>query len=103
MTAALFAVTNLQDGDASAFFGKKAQRLKKLPLPSLGLATVGLIYSIITALLLLGKIYGYITTAAGILQMYNWAFIIISALKILKIKEKIKSLLLLVLFYYWGQ
>ncbi|MFP7394144.1 hypothetical protein SFC57_11250 [Niallia circulans] len=55
MTAALFAVTNLQDGDASAFFGKKAQRLKKLPLPSLGLATVGLIYSIITALLLLGK------------------------------------------------
>lgn len=104
MTASLFAVTNLlvtlaKDGDAPAFFGKKAQRLKNLPLPSLGLATVGLICSIITALLLPGKIYGYITTAAGILQMYNWAFIIISALKILeiKVKDKITSAIGLIL------
>jgi len=91
MTASLFAVTQLlvtlaKDGDAPAFFGKEIKKLKNLPLPSLGLATVGLIGSIITALLLPGKIYGYITTAAGILQMYNWAFIIISAMKILKIK-----------------
>lgn len=91
MTASLFAVTTLlvtlaKGGDAPAFFGKKIKKLKDLPLPSLGLATVGLICSIVTALLLPGKIYGYITTAAGILQMYNWAFIIISALKILEVK-----------------
>jgi L-asparagine transporter-like permease len=91
MTASLFAVTNLlvtlaKDGDAPAFLGKEIKKLKNLPLPSLGLATIGLIGSIITALLLPGKIYGYITTAAGILQMYNWAFIIISAMKILNIK-----------------
>ncbi|PKG22913.1 amino acid permease [Niallia nealsonii] len=91
MTASLFAVTNLlvtlsKDGDAPALFGKKIKKLKDLPLPSLGLAIIGLLGSIITALLLPGKIYGYITTAAGILQMYNWGFIIISAVKILKIK-----------------
>jgi L-asparagine transporter-like permease len=104
MTASLFAVTNLlvtlaKDGDAPTFFGKKVKKLKDIPLPSLGLATIGLICSIITALLLPGKIYGYITTAAGILQMYNWAFIIISAWKILeiKLKDKITSIIGLIL------
>jgi L-asparagine transporter-like permease len=92
MTASLFAVTNLlvtlaKDGDAPALFGKKIKKLKNLPLPSLGLAAVGLTCSIVTALLLPGKIYEYITTAAGILQMYNWGFIIISALSILDIKK----------------
>lgn len=97
MTASLFAVTNLlvtlaKDGDAPKIFGKELTKLKNLPLPSLALATLGLLGSIITALLLPGKIYGYITTAAGILQMYNWAFIIISALKILEIKRGDKVL-----------
>jgi L-asparagine transporter-like permease len=99
MTASLFAVTNLlvtlaKDGDAPVVFGKKLKKFKYLPLPSLGLATIGLIGSVITAMLLPGKIYGYITTAAGILQMYNWAFIIISAMKILEIKigDKVLSI-----------
>lgn len=91
MSASLFAVVNLlvtmaKDGDAPNLFTKKLEKFKKLPLPSLALAAVGLSASIITALLLPGKIYEYITTAAGILQMYNWTFIIISAYKILKIK-----------------
>jgi L-asparagine transporter-like permease len=97
MTASLFAVTSLlvtlaKDGDAPKLFGKEIKNLKNLPLPSLALATLGLLGSIITALLLPGKIYGYITTAAGILQMYNWAFIIISALKILEIRRGDKVL-----------
>jgi L-asparagine transporter-like permease len=50
------------------------------------LATAGLIASIVTALLLPGKIYEYITTAAGILILFNWSFIIISALRILENK-----------------
>lgn len=89
MTASLFGVTNLlvtlaEDGDAPSFFSKKLKKFKNLPLPSLGLAAVGLLASIITALVLPGKIYEYITTAAGILILYNWFFIIISAFRVLK-------------------
>ncbi|RIW32268.1 amino acid permease [Bacillus salacetis] len=97
MTAALFGVTNLlvtmaKDGDAPKLFSKKLERFKKLPLPSLGLAAAGLLLSVITALVVPGKIYEYITTAAGILILYNWAFIIISALKILENKVWGKAL-----------
>lgn len=98
MTASLFAVTNLlvtlaKDGDAPRIFQKKL-KFRSLPLPSLALAAVGLSLSVVTSLLLPGKIYAYITTAAGILQMYNWGFIIISAYKILtlKVKEKVLSI-----------
>jgi L-asparagine transporter-like permease len=91
MTASLFGVTTLlvtlaSGGDAPAFFAKRIKRWKDLPLPSLGLAVIGLLASIITALLLPGKIYEFITTAAGILILFNWAFIILSALRILEIK-----------------
>jgi L-asparagine transporter-like permease len=91
MTASLFGVTTLlvtlaNDGDAPKVFSKKLKKLKQLPLPSLGLAVIGLIASIITALFLPGKIYEYITTAAGILILFNWLFIIISSLKILEMK-----------------
>jgi L-asparagine transporter-like permease len=92
LTAALFGVTNLlvtlaKDGDAPKIFEKKLKKHKDLPLPSLGLATLGLIASVVTALLLPGKVYEYLTTAAGILLLYNWAFIILSAFKILKQKR----------------
>ena len=88
MTASLYGVTNLlvtlaNDEDAPSFFTKKVKKFKSLPLPSLGLASLGLLASIITALLLPGKIYEYITTAAGILLLYNWFFIIISSFRIL--------------------
>lgn len=91
MTASLFGVTTLlvtlaEDGDAPALFSKKLKKFKGLPLPSVCLAAIGLIASIVTALLLPGKIYEYITTAAGILILFNWAFIIISALRILKME-----------------
>ncbi|MBM7585557.1 L-asparagine transporter-like permease [Bacillus pakistanensis] len=91
MTASLYGVTNLlvtlaEDGDAPAFFAKKSKRFKSLPVPSLILATIGLLASIITALLLPGRIYEYITTAAGILLLYNWFFIIISSFRILHYK-----------------
>ncbi|KAB8129922.1 amino acid permease [Gracilibacillus oryzae] len=89
MTAALFGVVTLlvtlaKDGDAPDIFSKKIKKWKDLPLPSLILATIGLLVSVITALLLPNKIYEYITTAAGILLLINWAFIIISSLKVLK-------------------
>lgn len=88
MAAALFGVTNLlrtlaEDGDAPKIFAKTV-KFKKLPLPAMGLGAGGLLASIITALLLPGRIYEYITTAAGILLLFNWLFIILSSLKILK-------------------
>ncbi|MFL6562996.1 MAG: amino acid permease, partial [Bacillus sp. (in: firmicutes)] len=47
MTASLFAVTTLlvtlaKDGDAPKLLGKELKKHKNLPLPSLGLATIGL-------------------------------------------------------------
>ena len=95
MTASLFGVTNLlvtmaNDGDAPKLFSKKLKKFKDLPLPSLGLGALGLIASIITALVLPGKIYEYITTAAGILILYNWGFIIVSSFKVLKSETKNK-------------
>lgn len=88
MTASLYGVTNLlvtlaEDGDAPSLFTKKVKKFKSLPVPSLGLAACGLLASVITALILPGKIYEYITTAAGILLLYNWFFIIISSFRIL--------------------
>lgn len=102
MTASLFGVTTLlvtlaEDGDAPKMFSKKLN-WKELPLPSLLLAVAGLIASIITALLLPGKIYEYITTAAGILILFNWSFIIISSLKILEMKAWNKIIAFLGIF-----
>ncbi|AZB41495.1 amino acid permease [Bacillus sp. FJAT-42376] len=96
LTAALFGVTTLlvtlgEGGDAPKFFAKTTKGKRKLALPSLGLATAGMLLSILAALILPGKIYEYITTAAGIMLLYNWSFIILSSLKILKlaIMEKV--------------
>lgn len=91
MAASLFGVTTLlvtlaDNGDAPSCFAIKLKRFKNLPLPSLGLGALGLIASVVTALLLPGKIYEYITTAAGILLLYNWLFIIISSYRILELK-----------------
>ena len=104
MTASLFGVTTLlvtlaDGGDAPPLFAKKLKKFKELPLPSLTLATIGLIASIVTALLLPGKIYEYITTAAGILILFNWSFIILSALRILenKIWGKISAMIGIIL------
>ncbi len=96
LTAALFGVTNLlitlaKDGDAPSLFAKKI-KFKDLPLSSLSLGAVGLSGSVITALLVPGKIYEYITTAAGILLMYNWFFIIISSNRIIKLRKLEKFL-----------
>ncbi|GAA0322585.1 amino acid permease [Bacillus carboniphilus] len=103
MTASLFGVTKLlvtlaDDGDAPKVFSKKIKKWKDLPFPSLLLATIGLLASIITALLLPGKIYEYITTAAGILILINWAFIILSGMKVLEMKVWGKFLSLIGIF-----
>ncbi|MCM3618304.1 amino acid permease [Sutcliffiella horikoshii] len=100
MTAALFGVTTLlvtlaKDGDAPKLFQKKLN-FKELPLPSLLLGMGGLTASVICAFLLPGKVFEYITTAAGLLLLYNWLFILLSSFKLVE-KGRIVSVLGLLL------
>ncbi|MEK3787214.1 amino acid permease [Paenibacillus sp. FSL K6-1230] len=90
MTASLYAVTSMmltlaQEGDAPRLFSRTWK--KKYPLYALSLIGCGLIGTIVMSLLLPGKVYEYITTAAGIMLLYNWAFILLSSGKLLKKKR----------------
>ncbi|MRN55613.1 amino acid permease [Paenibacillus monticola] len=87
MTASLYAVTSMmitlaQEGDAPKLFSHKWK--DKYPLYALCLISVGLMGAIIMSLLLPGKVYEYITTAAGLMLLYNWSFILLSSGKLLK-------------------
>lgn len=100
MTAALFGVTTLlvtlaKDGDAPKLFQKKLN-FKDLPLNSLLLGMGGLAASVICAFLLPGKVFEFITTAAGLLLLYNWLFILLSSFKLVE-KGRILSILGLLL------
>ncbi|MUK88884.1 amino acid permease [Ornithinibacillus sp. L9] len=95
MVASFYGVTTIlvslaNDGDAPAIFAKEGRLA--VPLPSLGILVLGLAASIIMALALPEKIYTYITTGAGLMLLYNWLFIILSARKLQKvtIKQQIK-------------
>jgi L-asparagine transporter-like permease len=95
MAASLYAVTSVlvtlaEEGDAPALFSRTGKL--KVPLPTLILTMVGVAASIVAALLMPNRIYEYITTAAGLMLLYNWIFILTSSRKILKltIKDKIK-------------
>lgn len=83
MVASLYAVTTMlvtlsEDHDAPKLFSKKMFK-RKTPIYALGLTAAGLITSIVLSLLMPGKIYEYLTTAAGLMLLYNWFFILISA------------------------
>ncbi|MGE8206391.1 amino acid permease [Heyndrickxia sp. NPDC080065] len=94
MVASLFGVTTMlailaKDHDAPSIFAKenvtrKNQR-QRPPLPALGLSIFGLVVSIIFSLIMPDKIYEYITTAAGLMLIYNWLFILITSNKLLKL------------------
>ncbi|WP_426332895.1 amino acid permease [Paenibacillus silvae] len=87
MTASLYAVTSMmitlaQESDAPQIFSRKWK--EKYPLFALSLIGCGLIGTIIMSLLLPGKVYEYITTAAGLMLMYNWLFILLSSARLLE-------------------
>lgn len=87
MTASLYAVTSMmltlaQEGDAPKVFARKWK--KKYPFFALCLISCGLIAAIVMSLLLPGKVYEYITTAAGLMLLYNWSFILLSSGRLLK-------------------
>ncbi|WP_071394589.1 amino acid permease [Bacillus tuaregi] len=96
MTASLFAVTNMlvtlsEDGDAPKIFSRKGKL--KVPPFALFLTICGLIASIVTGLLMPDTVYEYITTAAGLMLLYNWIFVLFAYPRILELTtwEKVKQ------------
>lgn len=88
MVASLYAVTTMlvtlaEDHDAPPLFSKRA--LNKRPVYAIGLTATGMAASVILSLAMPGKVYEYITTAAGLLILYNWLFILVTSGKLLKL------------------
>lgn len=107
MSASLFSVTTIlltlsEDGDAPAFFGKQLKWKLPVPLPALALTAVVLMMSIIASRLLPSNVYEYVTTAAGMMILYNWLFILTMSHRIFeptkgdKVKRYIAYILLVV-------
>lgn len=93
MIASLYAVTSMvitlaKEGDAPKVFSVKWK--EKYPLFALFLISGGLIITIVLSLIMPGKIYEYITTAAGLMLLYNWFFILLSSGKLIR-AEKLTS------------
>ncbi|MEF7437644.1 amino acid permease [Paenibacillus lautus] len=89
MVASLYAVTTMlvtlsEDKDAPKLFSRKMFK-RDTPIFSLSLTAAGLIVSIVLSLLMPGKIYEYLTTAAGLMLLYNWFFILISAGRLMEL------------------
>ena len=87
MVASLFAITSMlvtlaEEKDAPKLFAKQVMNR---PFLAICLTTIGLIVSIVLSMLLPGSIYEYFTTAAGLMLIYNWAFILITSGKLLKL------------------
>ncbi|WNF38249.1 amino acid permease [Bacillaceae bacterium IKA-2] len=92
MVASLFAmirilVTLAEDQDAPAILAKRV-RNNLIALPAIGFTTVGIIIAIILSVLMPDRIYEYITTAAGLMLLYNWLFILGSYGRIHKLTTK---------------
>lgn len=86
MVASLYAVTTMlvalaEEGDAPRIFAKKGKM--EVPLPAFGLTTLVVALSIVVAMLLPDKLFEYITTAAGLMLMYTWLFILASFHKLM--------------------
>ncbi len=91
MVGSLFSVTNImvslaEDGEAPRRIANRDKRgtaLKALFLTGFAVA-ISLIFSFI----LPGKIYEYITTAAGVMMILNWTTILSSQIKLRKERDK---------------
>ena len=100
MSASLFSVTTIlltisEEGDAPKIFSKQTKKKFKMPLPAIALTSTGLVLSIVTSLLLPEKVYEYITTAAALMLLYNWLFILIMYHRLIEptIADKVKRVI----------
>lgn len=88
MVASMFAMikilVSLANGrDAPGFLG--ATTKNNTALPAIGVTAIAIVVSIVLSLLMPGRIYEYFTTAAGLMLLYNWFFILGSYNRLLKL------------------
>lgn len=90
MIASLFAVITIlvtlaKNKDAPPLFAKVSRGKKETPYYAIGVTAFALTGSILLALFMPEKMYEYVTTAAGLMLMYNWMFILFTSGKLLKL------------------
>lgn len=91
LIASLYSVTRMlvslaEDGDAPRVFRRKPEsQFKDLPLVALSFTTFCLLVSLFLTMVVPKHVYEHITTAAGIMLMYTWAFILLSHRRILNL------------------
>ncbi len=89
LVASLFSTTKImftiaQDGDAPKLFTKQTKK-RKLPYMSLFLTIGGMVVSVVAALALPKGVYEYITTAGGLMLLFSWLFMVLSARRLTKL------------------
>lgn len=89
MTASLFAVTSMlvtlaKEQDAPSIFAKGRQKEGRKPIATIALTATGLTGSVVFALLMPESVYEYMTTAAGLMLLYNWLFILLTSGRLLE-------------------
>ncbi|MCR8635482.1 amino acid permease [Paenibacillus radicis (ex Xue et al. 2023)] len=92
----LMLVTLAEDGDAPNCFSIKIGE-RRTPYPALGLTLMGIVISILLVAWLPKHIFEHIATAAGLVLLYTWSIILLSAPKVVKLSigAKIKGFIAL--------
>lgn len=90
MVASLYAVITIlttlaEDHDAPAILAKKGKM--KVPFPAFLFLTSGLVITIVIGFLMPEKIFEYLITAAGLMLIYNWLFILVTYWKLMELTK----------------
>lgn len=89
LVASLFSTTKImhtiaQDGDAPKLLARQTKK-RQLPYTSLLLTIAGMTVSVVVALLLPKAVYQYITTAGGLMLLFSWLFMVLSARRLMQL------------------
>ncbi|MGE7946551.1 amino acid permease [Lysinibacillus sp. NPDC093688] len=90
MVGSLYAVITIlitlaEDHDAPTSLAKKGKM--KIPFPAFLFLACGLIITIVIGFLMPEKIFEYLITAAGLMLIYNWLFILVTYMKLMKLSK----------------
>lgn len=90
MVASLYAVITIlitlaEDHDAPEILAKKGKM--KVPFPAFIFLTSGLVITIVIGFLMPEKIFEYLITAAGLMLIYNWLFILVTYRKLMALSK----------------
>ena len=96
MVASLYAVITIlvtlaEDHDAPKILAKKGKM--KVPFPAFLFLAGGLMITNVIGFLMPEKIFEYLVTAAGLMLIYNWLFILVTYMKLMKLSkwEQVKN------------